>query len=280
MKLRIVHHTRYKYSEGVVLEPHILRFHPRTDLTLNVLSFEMAIEPKPSGQSHKLGISSNQEQVIWFDGLVDHLDLRATSVVETTNTNPLNFLLYPFTATRLPMVYDSVWHNQLLPFIQPVSENLEFRRFAKEMMLEADFLTVPFLTLLTETIHKQYQYEHREAGNPYLPEYTMLLRRGSCRDLAFLQMALCREAGLAARFVSGYHFEPDPDRRNELHAWVEVYLPGAGWRGFDPTMGLMAAENHVPVAAAAQTEACTPVTGAYRGKASSTLSSTVTIDRG
>jgi transglutaminase-like putative cysteine protease len=279
MKLRIYHHTRYEYTGGVFLEPHILRFHPRPDHHLKVQSFELNISPKPGGQAHHVGTSSHFEQAIWFEGVADHLDLEATSVVETLHTNPLNFLLYPFTATRLPMVYEQAWQEQMAAFTQPVSHHPELRRFAKEMMLEADYLTVPFLALVNQTIFEQYKYERREAGNPYLPEYTIMLRRGSCRDLAYLLMAVCREAGLAARFVSGYYFSPIAERRHELHAWVEVYLPGAGWRGYDPSQGLMVADRHVAVAAASHTETCAPVTGSYRGAVGASLKTKVRVER-
>jgi transglutaminase-like putative cysteine protease len=279
MKLRISHHTSYEYTSGVFLEPHILRFHPRPDHWLKVHSFELVVGPKPGGQAYQIGMSSHFEQAIWFEGVVERLDFQATSVVETFNVNPLNFLIYPFTATRLPMVYEDAWQRQLVPFVRPVSENPEFRRFVKELMLEADYLTLPFLTHANRTIYEQFQYEHREAGNPYLPEHLLLRRRGSCRDLAYLLMATCREAGLAARFVSGYYYVPEADRRNELHAWVEVYLPGAGWRGFDPSTGLVVADHHVAVAAAPQTETCAPITGTYRGTVSSSLQTSVHMER-
>jgi transglutaminase-like putative cysteine protease len=124
---------------------------------------------------------------------------------------------------------------------------------------------VPFLARLVETICERFKVIHREKGGPWPPATTIEQRQGACRDLAALFIDICRSVGLAARFVSGYQ-EGDADQdKRYMHAWAEVYLPCAGWRGFDPTHGLAVTDRHVAVAAAADPQHATPVTATFRG---------------
>jgi transglutaminase-like putative cysteine protease len=124
---------------------------------------------------------------------------------------------------------------------------------------------VPFLTRLATTICDRFKLVRRETGGPWPAVTTMEQRQGACRDLAVLYMDACRCVGLAARFVSGYQDAYRNMGKRDLHAWAEVYLPGAGWRGYDPTRGLAVAEHHVAVAAAADPQFAAPVTATYRG---------------
>jgi transglutaminase-like putative cysteine protease len=116
---------------------------------------------------------------------------------------------------------------------------------------------------------------HREQGPPWPAERTLRERRGACRDLAVLFNDVCRFVGFPARFVSGYQVDVPEEARPELHAWSEVYLPGAGWRGFDPSQGLAVADRHVPLAASRTPWMASPTSGTYRGTARSTLTASV-----
>ena len=124
---------------------------------------------------------------------------------------------------------------------------------------------IPFLARLTETIAKRFKVIHRETGGPWAPATTIEQRHGACRDLAVLWIDICRAVGLAARFVSGYELGDVNQDKRHLHAWAEVYLPDAGWRGFDPTNGLAVADRHVAVAAAVEPPQAAPVAATYRG---------------
>jgi transglutaminase-like putative cysteine protease len=130
---------------------------------------------------------------------------------------------------------------------------------------EAEGEVVPFATKLALRIHELCASVLREEGDPLPAEETLGRRSGSCRDLAVLFVAACREQGVPARFVTGYHESGGPQAKNYLHAWAEVYLPGGGWRGFDPSRGLAVADEHVPLAAAADFRGAAPISGTIRG---------------
>lgn len=131
---------------------------------------------------------------------------------------------------------------------------------------------------LNARLHRQIRHEIRDSGQPPAPEITLRRGRGACRDLTVLFMAACRSQGLAARFVSGYQKGDGNRPRRYMHAWPEIYLPGGGWRGFDPTLGLAVADQHVAVAAAARPEAAAPLEGHFHGATTSTLEAEVRID--
>jgi len=150
-----------------------------------------------------------------------------------------------------------------------VSERVE--SWARQLASQANWQTVAFLMTLNQTI-RAFTYEVREIGAPYPPEQTLTLMRGSCRDYTTLFMAACRSLGMAARFVSGYLFG-NPQQEHQLHAWVEVYLPGAGWRGFDPTEGTVVGNRHIFLTSTAKPELAAPISGTFQGQASSTLRS-------
>ena len=137
--------------------------------------------------------------------------------------------------------------------------------FAEAIAGEVDRETTPFLSMLTSRIQEKSGLMLRRHGDPWPPSRTLTRGRGACRDLAVLMMDACRAMGLAARFVSGYQ-EGDPRRtERELHAWVEVYLPGAGWQGYDPACGLAVSDRHVALVAGATPRAAAPTSGTFRG---------------
>ena len=144
--------------------------------------------------------------------------------------------------------------------------------FAAEMSLAVDRDTLRFVDRLNRELFADFNHIHRETGEPQSPATTLQTRLGACRDLAVLFVDCCRAEGLAARFASGYQKGNLQAEQRHLHAWPEVYLPGAGWRGFDPTHGEVIADTHVTVAAAANSKDTMPVSGVFTGQgASSTL---------
>ena len=138
--------------------------------------------------------------------------------------------------------------------------------WAAELAAAVDQNTTAFLMQLADRIHHDFQHVGRFEGEPMAPEETLAGRSGACRDTAMLFVAACRSQGLAARFVSGYSIHHPPEvTEHELHAWAEVYLPGAGWRGYDPSLGLAVADGHMVLATAPDHRLAAPVTGTYRG---------------
>ena len=149
--------------------------------------------------------------------------------------------------------------------------------YGNKILKESGGKTIDFISMLTQSIHRDFKLEIREEGKPHWPDETFIFGKGSCRDLAWMQIQLLRHLGFAARFVSGYFYPIVEDPEFELHAWVEVYIPGAGWIGFDPSHGLMASNSHIPIASSAQHEKTMTVTGNIRGSATSKLEANLMI---
>jgi transglutaminase-like putative cysteine protease len=226
----------------------------------------LQIEPQPAGTTQALDVDGNLTTVAWFNEVHDRMTLRALMEVETVRENPYDFLIATGNQ-RLPIGYQP-WEIALLgPALKRSAVPIHVdpaRELAEQLREASRGEVVPFLSRLTETISHRFKVVHREEGAPWPPVTTIEQRRGACRDLAVLWIDICRSVGLAARFVSGYH-EGDSGHKHFLHAWAEVYLPGAGWRGFDPTNGLAVSDRHVVVAASAQPQHAAPVTATYRG---------------
>lgn len=273
----ITHRSHYQYTQPVFFEPLTLRLRPRCDATQIVRTHDLRITPSPTGISYGVGLDGNGADTVWFDGVHDQLDVVATSVVETRRSDPFGFLITDAAAVALPIVYDARLRASLGHYLErPVADDA-VQQFSAAIQKGAGHKTVPFLILLAERIYKEFQYLVREHGAPWTPRETLANKRGACRDYALLYLDACRCAGLAARFVSGYCYTDVPE--SNLHAWAEVYLPGAGWRGFDPTEGLAVAERHVAVAAGRDAPDASPTHGHFRGAAEPTLTATISIKR-
>lgn len=150
--------------------------------------------------------------------------------------------------------------------------------YAKDLRIEAGQKTLAFLDCLNNSLYSGFEYIYRHAGPPQTAAHTLQCRQGACRDLAVLFVDCCRAQGIAARFVSGYQRGNLQQNLRHLHAWPEVYLPGTGWRAYDPTHGLAVSDTHVAIAAAANPEDTMPVTGAFIGDGtSSTLNYHIAI---
>lgn len=264
MFFEITHITTYTFSRPVFLEPHTIRLRPRCDGSQRLIHFELQIEPKPAGLSECLDVEGNCAVHAWFDGLTESLRVKAGCEVETLRKNPFDYIVHP-SASGLPVEYPDDLRLSLAPYCSRDSADDAVTQFANAIAGEVDKHTLPFLAALDRRISQMCEVTIREEGEPRTPGATLAQRRGACRDLAVLFMDACRALGLGARFVSGYQ-EGDPDQeRRDLHAWAEVYLPGGGWRGYDPTLGLAVADRHVAVAAGMHPALATPITGTFRG---------------
>ena len=272
MRYRIIHRLTYEYEQPVRLSPHLLRMRPRCHGDQQLHHHDLHIQPEPLGLTHLLDAEGNGvTQCWWPDPPTPILDITVTSEVSTYCTNPFNFLLEPW-ATQLPLDYPTSLRASLQPYLlnlplqSPEQDNVA-TQLAQAIAEAVDGNTVNFLTELNQRIHSHCQYEARETGDPWPPWMTWTRKRGTCRDFVVLFMAACRSIGLAARFVSGYE-EGDPAHQSDLHAWAEVYLPGAGWRGYDPTLGLVVSDHHVAVCASHWQRNTGPVSGHHEGEGS------------
>lgn len=264
MDYEIIHITTYTYDRAVQLAPHILQLRPRCDAIQTLHEFTLTIEPEPNQISDYIDLDGNNITRVWFDDReMTSLQITTRSRVSTHRDNPFNFILEPW-ATQLPIDYSSSLDRQLTPYLSAHPIDPIAYQLAQEIWLESHGNTLTFLTTLNQTIYQQCSYLLREKGDPFPPSITWKQRAGSCRDFSVLFMAACRAVGLAARFVSGYEQGDPKQGENHLHAWVEVYLPGAGWRGYDPTHGLAVADTHIALVASAYSHKTTPISGTLR----------------
>ena len=267
MYYQIDHLTEYNFSRRVFLEPHQLRLRPRDDGGQRLQRFKLTVDPEPVGLTNTLDAEANNVAIAWFNGLYDHLCIRAEIEIETIRKNPYDYLLTP-SNNRFPVDYP-VCETDALAHLRQRQVGQEDGRsvtdFAEQIHQSTDGQVIPFLRRLCEVIHDEFEIIRREEGSPHPPAVTLELGRGACRDVAVLFVDACRVLGLAARFVSGYQ-EGDVDQvQRDLHAWAEVYLPGTGWRGYDPTNGLAVADRHLAVAASGAPELTLPILGTFRG---------------
>ena len=276
MHFTIRHHTRYRYSHPVRLSPQRLRFNPRDDGAQRVIDHQLNITPMPLGRSEYLDLEGNRVTQVWFEEETDHFDIEVTMQVETLRRNAFDFILAP-EAAFLPIAHE---HDDLCAraYLERIERDDAVTAFAAELSLSVSRDTLSYLDRLNRQLFAEVTQTHRDAGAPQSPSFTLQSRHGACRDLAVLFVDCCRAEGIAARFASGYQKGDLRSDRRHLHAWPEVYLPGAGWRGFDPTHGEAVGETHVTIAAAAHSRDTMPVRGIFSGAgASSTLDYTVKI---
>lgn len=264
MLFEIKHITKFSYTKPVFLEPHTLRLRPRCDVWQNLLDHQMFVEPGPAGQTECIDLDGNSITRMWFSGTQQSLTITAISKVETLRHNPFDYVL-DSESVVMPVEFGADVARSLAPYKDRSSIADEISNFSSAISNQVDGMTLPFLSALTQQINGSFEYFVRPQGEPWSPSVTLAEGRGACRDLAVLEMEAIRAAGLPARFVSGYRTgNPDADEQ-ELHAWVEVYLPGAGWRGYDPTTGLAVSDGHVALAAGSDHRIAAPTSGSFRG---------------
>jgi transglutaminase-like putative cysteine protease len=272
LRYTIEHRTEYTYDSPVFLNPHVLRLKPRTDAAQRLLRYSRTIEPEPVGLTENIDLDGTDTTLVWFEGRTERFVIETAMEVETLRENAYDFL---WRGDRsLPVRYTQELQS-LLGTYRSDTESEIVRDFAQEIVHEAEGDAQAFLPLLARAISAHCRQITRPEGAPYPAEETLDMGEGSCRDLTVLFMECARAFGFAARFVSGYHAVPANE--HDLHAWAEVYEPGGGWRGFDPSAGLAVAGNHIALAATSHSRASAPIQGTLRGRATSTLETSVVI---
>lgn len=279
MNLRVSHKLSYTYSEAVSLGPHSFYLYPKTYPHQQVLSYSLVVEPTPNMLVHNIDVEGNHQQIAYFRDLTNFLTVSVEMNVLSNDFNVFGFVLYPFETERIPFQYPDALKKHLQPYLVREGVTTYVEQYARQTGAVVQWKTIPFLTTLCQNIYLNFVYERRDVGPPMPPEHTLIGRKGSCRDFAQLFVACCRSVGIAARFVSGYLYG-NALQEHDLHAWAEVYLPGAGWRGFDPTEGKAIMNNHIYLASSSDPQLITPVLGTFRGKARSILTAEVTVGEG
>jgi transglutaminase-like putative cysteine protease len=258
----ISHNTRYIYNQAVYLKPHLVRLRPRCDGWQKLLNFSLSVTPEPAGVWQIRDLEGNDVIQLWFTQATEQLLIEMRAEVETYQENPFNYLLEPW-ALKLPIDYPSSLASLLAPYLNPYSviHDPVAAHLARDIAHQVHGETLSFLATLNQHLYDNCDYIVRATGEPWQAGITWNTNQGSCRDLAVLFMDVCRAVGLAARFVSGYQ-EGDLDQEErDLHAWAEVYLPGGGWCGYDPTHGLAVSDRHIPLVASALPAHAAPIVG-------------------
>jgi transglutaminase-like putative cysteine protease len=273
-RLKILHRTYYNFSGPVQLEAHRLLLRPREGPTLHIESSKLDIAP--AAQIRWLRDAyDNSVAIATFGSPTAHLAIVSECVVQQFDETPLDFLVADF-AVNYPFTYDTDSAEVLRPYMhgraqadQPALKAWVHRYWPSGEPVQ----TYGLLARLCTAINQSLTYQIREEPGVQSAVETLTRGIGSCRDFANLFIEAARFLGLATRFVSGYLNSPLEDGRGgSTHAWAEVYLPGAGWKGFDPTSGEIAGSRHIAVAVARLPDAVSPVTGAFVGPAGAELS--------
>ncbi len=259
MRYLIHHRTSYSYASGATLGTQIVRLYPRSDFRQHLLEFHAEVDPKPTGRALLLDAENNTVLQLWFLGETPKLELVIQARVEVFNANPFGFL--PDTAAFEPGCVPP----PLLHYVKRAGGSTGDPVAAwAQSLYQPGAPVLQFLTHLNQTMSQTLRQVHREEG-PARPAHDTLRRgEGACRDTTVLFMDACRSIGLPARFVSGY--TPALNREaGDLHAWPEVWIPGGGWRGFDPARGCAVADEHIAVCASAHPHDSAPVSGSLFG---------------
>lgn len=279
MKFKITHNTIYLFNSEVFLEPHYLRFRPKQTAYVDVTDYSITILSEPVGHKVIQDEENNVVDFCWFEGMTNQLSITSTTILETKPFNPFDFLIYPLVFNQLPLQYDELQKKLLFSTLEGQLISQELLDYGTAILKASDFSTISFLTNLTKQLHEDFSVEYREIGSPLQPDETFTIKRGSCRDLSWMQINLLRQFGIAARFVSGYYYFDMIQPAYELHAWVEVFLPGIGWLGLDPSHGIFTGNTHFPIASSAHFENTMPVSGGIRGSATSQLRTELSIEK-
>ncbi|TIR87911.1 MAG: transglutaminase family protein, partial [Mesorhizobium sp.] len=256
--LAAVHHlTHYKYDRPVVLGPQVIRLHPAPHSRTKVLSHSLKVEPKNHFVNLQQDPYGNFLARFVFPEPVTELKIQVDLVADMTVYNPFDFFVEE-SAENFPFEYPEEIRQDLAIYRTPEPAGPLLSAFLKTID-RSPTNTVNFLVGLNARLQREIAYIVRMETGVYSPEETLAAGKGSCRDSSWLLVQILRNLGIAARFVSGYLIQLKPDLVSldgppgtsvdftDLHAWCEVYIPGAGWIGFDPTSGLLTGESHVPL---------------------------------
>lgn len=266
------HVTRYRYDRLIGLGPQTIRLRPAPHCRAKIQAYSLNVDPKDHFINWQQDPQSNWLARIVVPEKTDHFTVTVDLIVEMAVINPFDFFLEP-DAEQFPFTYSDELKGELEPYLKPLPGGPAFDRYLAGIGREKK-QTTSFIFDLNAQLSKDIAYLIRMEPGIQSPEETLCKASGSCRDSTWLLVQLMRHLGLAARFASGYLIQLKPDVKSldgpsgpeqdftDLHAWCEVYLPGAGWVGLDPTSGLFAGEGHIPLACTANPTQAAPISGA------------------
>jgi transglutaminase-like putative cysteine protease len=279
--LSVRHVTIYRYSEPVRLGQHRMMFRPRESYDLKLLTASLTITPNPAGVRWLHDVFDNSIAIAEFDGSTSELRFESEVTLQHFETTLPEYPLEEY-ASHYPFSYSDEDMPNLSRALTHRYPSDNVRHWANQFLNQSGTTgTMSLLRSMTLDIRKQFLYSRRIQKGIQSPDETLQSRRGSCRDFAVLMMEATRSLGVAARFVSGYVFVPGDNTRvtggGATHAWMQAYLPGAGWIDFDPTNSIVGNRNLIRVAVAWSPDHVLPLWGTFTGSNNSFLGMDVTV---
>ncbi|MEJ2532490.1 MAG: transglutaminase family protein [Halioglobus sp.] len=272
IRVAVRHNTYYKFDRHVAIAPHILRLRPAPHCRNRIYSYSLKIKPERHFINWQQDPFGNFLARLVFPDKQDHLSVEVEIITDMTVINPFDFFVEEYAET-FPFQYDEHLLKELGPYLEVTEDGPLLKQWLAQVP-DDEMPIIDFLVHLNQRLERDIEYNVRMEPGVQTCEETLSLARGSCRDTGWLLVQILRHVGLAARFCSGYLVQLAPDTRSlegpsgpekdftDLHAWCEVYLPGAGWVGLDPTSGLFAGESHIPLACTPSPISAAPISGA------------------
>ncbi len=277
IRVALTHATRYRYDRAVSLAPHVVRLRPAPHCRTVIPSYSLRIKPEQHFLNWQQDPFGNHQARLAFPQPARELTVEVDLIAEMATINPFDFFIEGY-AEKYPFTYEEMLARELAPYREPTVIGPRVGALLDDLratVVKAGRRSVDVLVDINRELSHRLRYDIRMEPGVFDPEETLARGHGSCRDFAWLEVALMRRLGFAARFVSGYSIQLKPDiaaidgpkgvseDAADLHAWTEVYLPGAGWIGLDATSGLLAGEGHIPLACTALPATAAPISGSY-----------------